>query len=218
MTTVIIIILIAVVIVAAWQKIRSRVPPLQANDAPGNINSELQNINTSEKQSVDVPEGVWWIALDDIKQLHLALHLARKALPVWEKYTAAQGIIYRNSSTGPVHKIDSLLLQSAIAEIQLHSGLQFPAIDNKEINQYYNSFVNPVIALQDGAWSAPYPVKKIFLSVYNILKSILEQNSVPGSKNYLATAINQSIDCIEVSKLYSLNEIAVFLESFKNRL
>jgi hypothetical protein len=218
MNTAIIVILIAVVIVAAWQKIKFRGPASPVNDAPGNLIAASQIVNATEKQSIDLPEDVWWKALDGIDQLHLALHLARKALPVWEKFTSAQHIIYRNSSTGPVNKIDSRLLQSAIEEMQLHSRLHFPAIDDKEINQYYNSFVNPVIALQDGAWSAPYPVKKIFLSVYNILKSILEQNSVPGSKNYLATAINQSIDCIEVSKLYSRDEIAVFLESFKNRL
>jgi len=218
MSTEVIIIPIVLVIVLFWQQTRSRAPGTPVNDTAGDVLDAIQSVNGKEEQSIDMPEDVWWKVLNDIDQLHLALHLARKALPVWEKYTAAQQIIYRNSSTGPVNKIDNRLLQSAIEEIQLHSLLQFPAIDDKEINHYYNSFVNPVIALQDGAWSAPYPVKKIFLAVYNILKSVLEQNSVPGFKSYLATAINQLIDCMEVSKLYSRNEIAVFLESFKSRL
>ncbi len=218
MNTVIIIMLIALVIFLAWQQIRSRKQVGLVNEVQGNAMVVTQGITTNGEQYINMLEDVWWKSLDEVDQLNLALNLVWKALPVWEKYNEAQQIIYRNSSTGPVHKIDAQLLKTAIEEMQLHSRLQYPASDHKKINQCYNNFVSPVLALQDGAWSAPYPVKKVFLAVYNILKSILEKNSVPGFQNYLAAAINQSIDCLEVSKSYSLSEIAVFLESYKGRL
>lgn len=217
MNTVIIILLITLLIVIARQ-IKSRAQRPGLTDASGSGKTASQVVNGNAEQSNEVSEDVWWKALSKADMLQLALRLALQALPVWEKYTAAQQITYRNSSAGPVNKIDSRLLQTAIAAMQRHSPMQFPAFDDEEINQYYNSFVNPVIALQDGAWSAPYPVKKVFLAVYNILKSILEQNSVPGFETYLSTAINQSIDCMEVSKLFSRNEILVLLDPFKKRL
>ena len=218
MNTVIIIILVVVVVFLAWQQINSRaLRPLIDKMAANSIAAEQQVTNGKEK-SINLLQDEWWKALDDVDQLHLALSLARKALPVWERFIQTQEIVYRNSSTGPFNKIESQLLYVAIEEMQLRSLLQYPSSDQKKINQCYYNFVGPVLALQDGAWTAPYPVKRIFLSVYNILKSIMEKNSVPGFQNYLAAAINQSIDCLDVSKLYSRNEIAVFLESYKGRL
>jgi len=216
MNTVVIIILIIVVIVLAWQQLRSRWP-LVNEDTLNTIVAE-KNADNGKDKSINLLQDEWWKALDDVDQLHLALSLARKALPVWERFTQTQEIVYRNSSTGPFNQLESQLLYVAIEEMQLRSQLQYPTSDQKKINQCYYNFVGPVLALQDGAWTAPYPVKKIFLSVYNILKSILEKNSVPGFQNYLAAAINQSIDCMEVSKLYSRNEIGVFLASYKSRL
>ncbi len=218
MNTVIIIILVVVVVFLAWQQINSRaLRPLIDKMAANSIAAEQQVTNGKEK-SINLLQDEWWKALDDVDQLHLALSLARKALPVWERFIQTQEIVYRNSSTGPFNKIESQLLYVAIEEMQLRSQLQYPSSDQKKINQCYYNFVGPVLALQDGAWTAPYAVKRIFLSVYNILKSIMEKNSVPGFQNYLAAAINQSIDCLDVSKLYSRNEIAVFLESYKGRL
>ena len=205
-----------VVIVLAWQQLRSRWP-LVNEDTLNTIVAE-KNADNGKDKSINLLQDEWWKALDDVDQLHLALSLARKALPVWERFTQTQEIVYRNSSTGPFNKIESELLYVAIEEMQLRSQLQYPTSDQKKINQCYYNFVGPVLALQDGAWTAPYPVKKIFLSVYNILKSILEKNSVPGFQNYLAAAINQSIDCMEVSKLYSRNEITIFLAAYKSRL
>ena len=205
-----------VVIVLAWQQLRSRWP-LVNEDTLNTIVAE-KNADNGKDKSINLLQDEWWKALDDVDQLHLALSLARKALPVWERFTQTQEIVYRNSSTGPFNKIESQLLYVAIEEMQLRSLLQYPSSDQKKINQCYYNFVGPVLALQDGAWTAPYPVKRIFLSVYNILKSIMEKNSVPGFQNYLAAAINQSIDCLDVSKLYSRNEIAVFLAAYKSRL
>jgi len=162
-----------------------------------------------------VREEIWWKLLDTPDQFSLALLLTQKALPVWEKYSQANQAVYRNSSSGPFIKINSQLLQTSIEEIIAGSFIHFPNKDSKKIKQCYDDFIGPLIAMQDGNWHATYPVKKVFLAVYNILKGILDQDNIPALKSLLALSINQSLDCLDVSKLYSREEIENFLEVYK---
>lgn len=180
----------------------------------------LQNVNTNSNavETAIAQEFVWWRALDNFDQLQLALALIQKVLPVWEKYSNTQEIMYRNSTRESVTIIEIRLLQKAIDEIILQSQMLLPACDNKKINQYYYHFVGPVIALQDGNWTPPYQIKKIFLAVYNVLKSIVEQNNPASLENGLAISINQSLDCMDISKLYNREEITAFLKVYKNKL
>jgi hypothetical protein len=163
-------------------------------------------------------DDVWWKALGNLDQLHQALMLAQKALPVWETYVASHDMLYKNSPTSTSSKIDHQLLAKAIDELVFQSRQLFPGSSKSKIKQYYYCFVGPVIALQDGNWAPPYPVKKMFLSVYNILKSIQEQDNIAAIENFLAIAINQSLDCIDITKLYSKPEITGFLQVYKNKL
>jgi hypothetical protein len=180
---------------------------------PNNLNETRYMANT------DIMfEEVWWKKLSDLHQLQLALSLCQKALPVWDKYTASQDVTYRTSSTGPSDKIDSRILQIALEEITIHSRLHFPGKDNKRIKECYLGFVSPVVAIQDVDWIPPYPVKKIFLAVYYMLKGLVEQNNLPGLNNSLATSITQALDCLDIAKLCSREEITAFLEVFKSRL
>ena len=165
-----------------------------------------------------VREEIWWNLLDTTDQLDLALSLTQKALPIWEKYTQANQTVYRNSSSGPFIKINKQLLQTSIEEIMASSLIHFPNKDNKKIKKCYDDFIGPLIAMQDGNWPATYPVKKVFLSVYNILKGILEQDNIPALKSLLAVSINQSLDCLDISKLYSREEIESFLEGYKIKI
>ncbi len=162
--------------------------------------------------------NVWWYKLSTLQQLQLALAVSQKALPVWEKYTAVKDVTYRTSATGTVNKIDHKILQTAIDEIIQSSQFQFPDKDNKRINNCYNSFISTVLAMQDGVWQPPYPVKKIFMAVYSILKSIVEQNNYSDTATILSVAINQALDCIDITKLYIRMEIDSFLEEYKNKL
>ncbi|MCY7293217.1 MAG: hypothetical protein LH615_13650, partial [Ferruginibacter sp.] len=164
------------------------------------------------------PEHFWWNALSNMDQLQLALMLTQKGLIVWEKYARSRDITYSNSNTAPASKIDYLLLQKTIDEITLQSQMLLPACDNKKINQYYYLFIGPVIALQDGNWAPPYQVKTIFLAVYNVLKSIVEQNTPASLESGLAISINQSLDCMDISKLYNREEITAFLKVYRNKL
>jgi hypothetical protein len=162
--------------------------------------------------------NVWWSKLTTIQQLQLALDLCQKALPVWEKYTGAKEMVYHSSTTSAVNKIDHKILHKAIEEIKQASQFQFPDKSNKKINNGYSDFVYAVIAMQDGFWLPSYPAKKIFMAVYNILKSIVEQNNASGIATNLSVAINLALDCIDITKLYTHQEIDSFFAIYKNKL
>ena len=168
--------------------------------------------------TIEAPASIWWNELGTLSQLHLALMLIQKALPVWNKYTGANNAVYKDSPAMPFNKIDKKLLQISFDEITASSLLSLPDCNNKIIYQCYFNFVGPVIALQDGTWLPPYPVKKLFLAVYNILKCIIEQKSSSGTAHLLAIAINQALDCMYMSRLYSSEEIVSFLAVCKNKL
>ncbi|MBC7935749.1 MAG: hypothetical protein H7Y86_10405 [Rhizobacter sp.] len=165
--------------------------------------------------SNELPQDeVWWALLDTPAQLELAVALARKALPVWQKYSETNELLYKNSPTGTSLKINSSLLQTSLDEITQASSLRFPE-NNKYIVNCYNEFVAPLVALHDGNWTVTYPVKKIFLAVYNILKAIGEQENITVVKNLFSLSINQSLDCLDMCKLYSREEIKSFLNAYR---
>ncbi len=160
-------------------------------------------------------EEVWWKHISSLHQLRLALYLAQKAMPVWEKFTSLQVVSYRAVSAGPLTIIESDLLQRTVEEILLQVQLHFPESDCVKINQYYKRFIGPVLALKDGIWVCNYPVKKIFLSVYFILMSIVEQHNSNTNENFLSEAINVVLECMELSKLYTPEKITSFLEAYR---
>jgi hypothetical protein len=163
-----------------------------------------------------VKEVAWWTQLDTAIQLELALLLARKALPAWQKYCEGNELLYRNSPTGSQVRIHPALLKNSLEEISHHTDPVFPA-NTKTIIQWHNQFVAPLLALQDGNWIVAYPVKKIFLAVYNILRAITEQVIMMMTKNLLCLSINQSLDCLDMCRLYSTEEIKSFLSSYRTQ-
>jgi hypothetical protein len=160
----------------------------------------------------------WWSKLPILEQLDLALALCEITFPVWERYANGKEVFYQNAVTTKQNKINSKILHSAIEEITSLSQTQFPTKDNEKVKQYYGSFVNIVLAMQDAVWLPPYPVKKIFLAVYNILKSIVEQANFASATTFLCLAINHALDCIDITKIYSRLETDEFLEGYKNKI
>jgi len=187
----------------------------KAGTASSQLLSAAQG-NTETAQGLP-EEELWWNQLLVEDQLHLAVQLAKKALPTWEKYAAGTDIVYRTAGTGPYIKIDQQLLFYVLQDVQQLSNSN-AANRIKLLHQYHDSFVGPVIAMHDGDWPAAYPVKKIFLAVYNITKSALEQNNAGNTKNLLSLSINQSLDCLDISGVYSKLEIVEFLAAHKNQL
>lgn len=183
--------------------------------------SALRNQSAASAKADVVPgiveEELWWYQINGEDQLDLAVQLAKKALPTWEKYAAGNDIVYRNAGTGPFIKIDQQLLFHVLQDVQqLYNSDATNRI--KLLHQYHDSFVGPVIAMHDGDWPATYPVKKIFLAVYNIIKSTLEQNNVGNTKSLLSLSINQSLDCLDISGAHSKLDIIEFLAAYKNQL
>ena len=156
--------------------------------------------------------------LSAFEQLQLAVLLTKKALPIWEKFATSQNASFRSTSNGLLIVIERSLLHSTLEEVNNHSRLHYPVGDNSRIHQCYIKFVDPVIAMQDGFWVCSYPVKKIFLAVYFILKSILEQGNTTHNESHLITAISYAIDAIEMSKLYSEEDLVLFIAEYKNLL
>lgn len=174
----------------------------------------VRHAATADKMFTDI----WWNKLTAIQQLQLALALCQKAMPIWQQYSDGKEISYRSYATGPLSKINHNILHTTLEVISGASRSQFPAANNKKINDCHSSFVDAVLALQDGVWLPAYPVKKIFLAVYSILKSIVEQSNNSGTAIILSAAINQALDCIDITKLHSREKIDSFLNLYKNKL
>lgn len=183
--------------------------------------ASIQDHSFSETNDDPLPnlleEERWWHQINVEDQLDLAVQLAKKALPIWEKYAAANDMVYRNTGTGPFIRIDQMLLVNVLQDIQKLYQSQ-DANRSKLLHQYHDNFVGPVIAMHDGDWPATYPVKKIFLAVYNIIKSTLEQNNVGNTKNLLSVSINQSLDCLDISGAHNKFDTIEFLAAFKNKI
>ena len=159
-------------------------------------------------------DETWWALLDTPLQFELAMALARKALPVWQKYSGSNELFYKNSSIGPSLAIKTTLLQASLDALEEAVSIPFPR-NNKNISTCYNDFVAPLVALQDGNWVVSYPVKKIFLAVYNLVKAVAEEENITVTKNLFCVSIHQSLDCLDLSKLYSAEEIMLFLQYYK---
>ena len=217
------VVLIILIIIVIRFKYNSIVPNKQSASAyvadmqPAKVLGIVPASKTNTGEILAAPH-YWWKDLDSLDQLHLALILTEKALPVWEKYTTSHELTYRDLPTMPLNKIDNNLLQSTIDEIAGHSTQGLPAINNKIIYQCYFNFVGPVLAIQDGTWLPSYVVKKEFLAVYNMVKAIMEQNNPLNLKAFLTTSISHALDVMDIAKLYSEEEIIQFVEPFKKKV
>ncbi len=208
----------AVALFFVW-KLRSSQKKMLAPDVQQQIGfSGALNEPAHSTNNTTMVDDLWWKELDSLNQLHFALSLSEKALPVWEKYLSSRDIMYQPSITGRWLKIDKTLLRSAIETVKDNSRPFFPASDNKKIKQYYLNFVSPVIALQDGNWLPPYPSRQIFLAVYTILRSVSDAGSSTETATLLATSIKLALDCMDMAKLYRREEIAVFINDCKSAI
>lgn len=113
-------------------------------------------------------------------------------------------------------------MQKSIEEIKRIINTALADCENKNIKQLYNDFVYPVIALQDGVWITAYHVKKIFLAVYYILKSLVEKDNAgvqlfgvstrsygAAINNFLASLKTNRKDLVNKVSLYKMPEIKI---------
>lgn len=190
--------------------------PSPANNTPTDQASNGIESLSNQGEALTAND-VWWNQLPATAQLQLALLLTQKALPLWEKYSGEHELSYRDSPALPPVKIDRRMLPTALDEIDIFLRLTVSGSSNENIVPHYFHFVGPVIAMQDGTWVPPYPIKKIFLSVYYMLKSIIEQSEGNVSAGLPGLAITQALDCLDVSKLYTKDAIELLLKDFRPR-
>lgn len=164
--------------------------------------------------SEDTMHAGWWKSLDDPDRIKMAILLIEKAMPVWTDYANGNPIEFKNAPSAKPDLIAASLLQDAVFAVK--RSAQNSSQNLLAVQNYYNAFVMPVIAMYDGFWAPAYPVKKLFLSVYFTLKAVME-GTVKIEDSYSVIAIVQAIDCLDISKIIEPVEIAKILNLFKDK-
>jgi|GEM_PF-5035067 len=168
------------------------------------------------KHDITAPnEQDWWNGLPLSETQQLALALAKKTMPIWQSYTQETIISYKDSTNGAHKNIDPRFLQSSLAILTVHASDVSTLDVDPEIRNCYNEFVEPIVALQDGLWTPPFPVKKIFFSMYYILKSMVERTDEASQREYLSISIAHAFDSLDMTRLYNSKEINAFIDSYK---
>lgn len=147
-------------------------------------------------------EDLWWLSLKKNDLLELAFILSQKVLPLWNNF---------NFPTNFKEKIKSLP-QFALAEIAVS---MVKKCDNEShLNNYYTSFITPVIQFQDGDLKFPYEVKLAFLSVFDILKGMLSMRNKFAAIDSYSSSITRSLDAINISNILTTNEVTKITDEF----
>jgi hypothetical protein len=147
-------------------------------------------------------EDHWWLSLKKKDLLELAFILAKNALPVWNKFKFPAAF---------KEKI-KLLPQSALAEVAI--AIAQKNNNESNLNDFYTSFITPVIQFQDGDLKLPYHVKLAFLSVFDILKGMLSGRNKYVAIESFSSSILRSLDAIKIANILSNNEIAMLTDEF----
>ena len=142
------------------------------------------------------------------QQIRVALHFARLALPIWEKYAATPSQLeYVDSVVGMSHVVDPELLRKSLTAVE-HEALP------EKINALHKLFLDPVVSLQDWDWELPYAVERIFYAVYNLLKAVMGEEKSMLGESLTYVSVNQAVDALLKAKVLDREGIAAELEKF----
>ena len=144
--------------------------------------------------------------LPEDKRTQLAITLAKLTLPVWNNFADKHKLSYRDSIVGLKHPVDRNLLENSINEIETSCFKT-----TNRLLELYNSFIDPIVALQDDDWVLPNPVQKTFYSVYNLLESVIGKEQAVSEDSVIYVSINQAVDALETSKTLTEDEIKKYL-------
>ncbi len=177
-----------------------------------NVNGTTRSFQADDRGN---PDEEWWKSLRSADLVDLSLSLCRKCLPLWDHYSNDHDVLYKDSATGPVQVIRKEILLAAIDTIELSGQQGYPGHPSKVI-QAYSAFIGPVVAMQDGHWLPPYAIKKLFLSVYHLLRFTIEQSEGIEGREQLFISIVESIDCLHLSRICDRNETQELLQTFRH--
>lgn len=155
------------------------------------------------------------------KQLKLALHFARLALPVWEDYCADRDISYRDTVVGMTHSTDKNLPRNVLNAIEEYLNMnkwQKFLNGKKNILKFRSQFDEPIVALQDEDWQLPYEVKTTFYAFYNLTDAVIGKDVTVFGDSTIYVSINQAIDALETSGTMSVDEINRILQKYSDEI
>jgi len=146
-------------------------------------------------------EVLWWKALKKKDMLEMAFILSENALPVWNNFHLYSEI---------KHELKSLP-EKALKEIEtVLKGVSH----EHDLNEYFTSFITPVLHMRDGYLKYPYEVKLAFLSVFHILDGMLSNSNIVAANEALSTSIKRSIDAIKIAGILTADEISLLLQKY----
>jgi hypothetical protein len=153
-------------------------------------------------------------SLSEENQFRLAIKLAKRALPIWNKFADKTELSYRDSVAGLKHTVDKSLLKDALESVENYLKNKRSDFSEEETN-LYKKFIDPIVALQDDDWELPDEVLKTFYSVYILIEALIDNEKPVFGNSSLYVSINHSIDALVYSKTLSTDEINGILDSFK---
>ena len=191
----------------SWQIYRRR------KIAAGNERNEyISSIRGNEPVDFPATKG-WWLHLPDKEQCRLAFDAAQWCLPIWKKYPGYDGSSGSPDEETPLIGYHQLLV--IIAQLTSSAKPERLSMDEAAIRTCYIQLLVPMVALQDGTWRIPYPLKKSFLSVFTLAEAMLTMCEAPDEQVNFYQSIRHSIDCLELANLYTQPGIESLLEPYR---
>ena len=196
------------------------------NAANSIICNPADSISSNPDHSISNPSAPiifhpdnWIIRLDEYVQLALATKLIHIIMQEWDTYCTHNDLVYLDTMSGRHNRINGDFLQNALHEIKTNASIIVLPDNIKygHIKKCLDEFIPPVIAMTDGEWVVPYFIKKIILSVFNILKG-LEHNNRLNKTDYFSKSISLSIEVIEARHLCAMNDLHNLLGEYRGLL
>lgn len=149
----------------------------------------------------------WWATLNSDDTLKLAHLLSKNAIAVWDNYH------FPVELESKLESVKSLPFKSLNA---IHKVIDNRVnIDHDNVlNEFFTSFVTPVIQFQDGHLHLPYEVKSAFLSVFDILKGILSVRNKFVAVQCFSSSITRSLDAIKISNILTHKELSMLTQKY----
>lgn len=169
-----------------------------------------------DRQAVPVSnQSQWWTSLSAADQSALATDAASWCMPLWSSYLSAHKTSVKNLPPGHVVTIDNNLLSSALEAVRSYKSAGPSKETDTQLRKSYTQLLEPMVALQDGNWSIPYPLKKLFIGIYTMVEGALVPEAGADHQARIIESIGHSMDCLELSRLYSDAELDKLLQPYK---
>ena len=151
------------------------------------------------------------------KQLVIAIHFMKLALPIWTDYADKNVLKYNDTVVGMMHIVNKKILSKSIDAIE--DFINQRVIDGKDkIIKLSKQFDDPITALQDSDWELPYEVERVFYSVCNLIRFVLGEEKTVFDESMIYVSINQAADALESSGTMTFKELNKILSDIKKQL